>query len=430
MKIKFFLFILFLFAQTIFLSAQDPGTFNSADSLVVHKRWAKLQPKAVVCLKSGDTIKGQPLSFDMESLVLYPSDSLLPGIMDQWMYIPFEDIRQVILDRGGRSTQYLTTGITAGIVGGISLGMSVWGPPGAIILGNIGGVGLGMIMKGAHESQTHAELDLESPNPDYAEDLHKLKNWSVFEDSVFLVEDMSLLLESSKAVQRVFQPAKFRISFAVNTGFVNLEDDIQDALVSSGMPKPYQSWHRNMGLEFVDLAWRFKNKWIVGGGLMKNVAYQTSVSYYKDGWNSPGMQNYDFRTEQTDFRAYVEYAPWPIDWFPVNRTEILFGGGLIFSRPTTSFNLDYLHDTITWNTTFVDADEKHTLLGVHARASAHFYITQSISLSLGLEGNLYQNLYLPAVELPEGDPALPEEIPVFNLNYSTIRMKFGAHFCF
>ena len=430
MTFKPFLLALFLLSQILAMSAQDPTEFNFKDSLIVHKRWEKLQPKVVVSLSSGDIIVGQAVHFDMERLLILPSRAMFLELEDQAVSIPIENIVGVVIDRGGRSTLALTSGITSGTIGGIALGLAVGGPVGAIILGNLGGVGLGLAAKEIHEGQTHAELELTDYNLNYDEECLKLQKWSVFEDSLILTKTLSDLPDHSRAIRGVFQPKHFRVSFGVSTGFVDLEDDISDALESGGLPEPIDSWRNNMGFEFVDFAWRFKNRWIIGGGMLQYRNDMVAMQYFTSTWNSPGLQYYDYRINQTDFRVYAEYAPWPIEWFPIKRTEILLGGGLIVSRPESHFSYDYLHDPVNWDNTYFGMDERETIFGIQARASAHVYLTQSISLSLGLEGNLYQNLVSPVVSLPGSDPAMPEEFPLPALNYSTVRIKFGAHISF
>lgn len=430
MRLKPFLFFFFLSTQFFTLSAQDPIEFNSEDSLIISKRWAKLQPKVVVSLTSGDAIEGQAIHFDMERLLILPSMAMPLELEDQAVSIPIENILGVVLDRGGRSTMALTSGIASGTVGGIALGLAVGGPVGAIILGNLGGVGLGLAAKGIHEGQTHAELELKDYNLNYNEECLKLQKWSVFEDSLILTEAISDLPDHSRAIRSVFQPKHFRISFGISTGFCDLEDDVYDALESAGLPGPIDSWHNNMGFEFIDFAWRFKNRWIVGGGMLQYRNDMVAIQYYTSNWESVGIQNYNYRVNQTDFRVYAEYAPWPIEWFPVKRTEILFGGGLIVSRADSHFSYDYLHDSLSWDNTYFGIDERKTIFGIQARASAHVYLTQNISLSLGLEGNLYQDLESPVVSLPENDPAMPDEFSLPSLNYSTVRIKLGAHISF
>ena len=84
------------------LSAQDSIPFSTPDQKVIAERWSRLQPFADVVLNNGDT------------LAIYLSTNLPYG-MAGIRFIPLSDIDRVVLNRGGRSTMALTTGITVGI---------------------------------------------------------------------------------------------------------------------------------------------------------------------------------------------------------------------------------------------------------------------------------------------------------------------------
>ena len=432
MNFKKRLLALSLFCFWGMLSAQDSIPFSSPEQKVIAKRWSRLQPFADVVLNNGDTLKGQPLNFDMDTLAIYPSTNLPYG-MAGIRFIPLSDIDRVVLNRGGRNAMALTTGITVGIVAGIAAGFAISGPGAALILGNVGGGGLGLIAKNIHDTQTFAELDLKSYNLDYNEELVKLQKWSVFEDSLLLTNNMLELPHQSKAIRRVFQPKHFRISFALNVGFNSgLEEDILNVIKSAGLPLPQYSNHTAMGFEFLDFAWRFNNRWIIGGGLMINRDDLVSYPYNYENYNyeEPGVKHYHYSLGLKDFRVYAEYAIWPVDWFPVRRTELLLGGGFIVSRPNTYFSCYYLNDPITYDDGYVDAGNTYTIFGAQLRASFHVYVLQNISLSLGMEGNLYQNLEISSVDLSGSIPEIPDELPAHSLNYSTVRLKLGAHISF
>jgi hypothetical protein len=426
------LFALSLFCFSGLLSAQDSIPFSSPDQKVIAERWSRLQPFADVVLNNGDTLKGQPLNFDRDTLAIYPSTSL-PYNMVGVRYIPLSEIDRVVLNRGGRSTMALTTGITVGIVAGIAAGFAISGPVAALILGNVGGGGLGLIAKNTHNALTFAELDLKSYNLDYNKELVKLQKWSVFEDSLVLTNNMLELPHQSKAIRSVFQPKHFRISFALNGGFNGgLEEDIRNMIESTGLPLPNDYWRTAMGFEFLDFAWRFNNRWIIGGGLMINRENLVSANYYNYNYNyeEAGVQDYTFSLRLKDWRVYTEYAFWPVDWFPARRTEILLGAGFIVSRPDTYFYGSYLSDTITYEDGYFDVSEKYTVFGAQLRASFHVYVAQTVSFSVGMEGNLYQNLEIPSVDLSGSNPEIPIELPEFSLNYSTVRLKVGVHISF
>ncbi len=76
MKVKSALIFLCLVSFSFALLAQDAIQFNPDDVNRISKRWSKYHPEAEVLLLSGDTLSGQPVHFDMQKLLLYPSDSL------------------------------------------------------------------------------------------------------------------------------------------------------------------------------------------------------------------------------------------------------------------------------------------------------------------------------------------------------------------
>jgi hypothetical protein len=90
------------------------------------------------------------------------------------------------------------------------------------------------------------------------------------------------------------------------------------------------------------------------------------------------------------------------------------GEGFIISRPQTYFYYD----------------EFHTIFGFQARAACHLYLFRNFSFSGGVEMNIYQNLEMPAVEVPSGDSESQIVLNAHTLNYSTLRFKVGAHLYF
>ena len=152
--------------------------------------------------------------------------------------------------------------------------------------------------------------------------------------------------------------------------------------------------------------------------------------YYNNHYDEPGVQDYTYSLRQRDFRIYTEVALWPVDWFPVRRTELLLGGGFIVSRPDAYFHCSYLNDTITYDHGYVETGNSYTIFGAQLRASFHVYVVQNISFSLGMEGNLYQNMEIPSVDLPGSISEIPDEFCAHSLNYSTVRLKVGVHISF
>ena len=102
MNIKSSLITLLLLTFSFLLVAQETIQFTPKDLQNISKRWSKYHPEAVVLLHNGDTLVGQPIHFDMQELVIFSSDSLPINLQGLLVSIPFTDIDQVKLDRGGQ----------------------------------------------------------------------------------------------------------------------------------------------------------------------------------------------------------------------------------------------------------------------------------------------------------------------------------------
>jgi hypothetical protein len=410
--------------------AQDSIQFSTEDLHRIGKRWSKYHPQAGVYMRNGDTFNGQPVYFDMHELVLFPSDSLPVGLNGQLVSIPFADIDKVDLDRGGPVTPGLTSGIIVGITAGIAIGFGFGSPGAALILGNVMGVLGGLAGKGIHHTATIAELELDSYRLNYKEELEKLHEWSVFTDSIIFTSDINQLVVHSGAMRRLFPRKHLRISFALNWGFNTLENEMLDAVESSGLPSWQYFGHTPLGFEYLDLSWRFNKHWIVGGGIMSNymdLAYADFYSGYEDG--SPYLW-YNYSVDITDYRIYMEYAISPVNRFITERSEFLVGGGFIISSPGSDFLYSYVPDPATGFTESFGSHGPSTIFGFQARAACQYYLFRSFSISGGVELNLYQNLHMPELVLPASEPGSEPVLGAHSLNYSTVRFKLGAHLYF
>lgn len=72
MKFKSPLITLVLLAFSFVLVAQEAVQFTPKDLQNISKRWSKYHPEAEVFLQNGDTLIGQPISFNMQELLLVP----------------------------------------------------------------------------------------------------------------------------------------------------------------------------------------------------------------------------------------------------------------------------------------------------------------------------------------------------------------------
>ena len=422
MKVKTTLIALSLIGFSVTLLAQEAIQFSPKDLKHFSKRWSKYQPKAEVLLHNGDTIKGQPIHFNMEEFYIFPADSLPLILEGQLKVIPSEEIDRIWLTRGGTSTAAQTGGVLIGIGVGTGLGILIGGPIGGFIGGNIMGAGLGLSGKAIYKSASNEEIWLDSSSQDYEDDLLKLRNWSVFEDSLFFTGDLEKLPGHSAVVRRAFPQKHLRITLGLNGGINGLEKDMLNAIQSSGLP-PWDFYSQdNLGFEYLDLSWRFNYHWIIGGGIMTNRRDMVYTSFYG---NDPLNTQYTYSVNQSDFRIYMEYAFSPVNRFLTDRTEFLVGGGAIISKPIASFNYSYYYPDTGYYDNYSSIGP-NTLFGFQFRAEYYFYLFRNFSLSGGAELNLYQNLKMPALEISSDEIFLDAH----TLNYSAVRFKLGAHLYF
>ncbi len=400
MKVKSTLITLFLLGFSLVLIAQEAIQFTPKDLQHISKRWSKYHPMAEVLLHNGDTLKGQPIHFNMEEFYIFPADSLPLGIEDQLKVIPSVDIERIWLTRGGTSTAAQTGGALIGVGAGIGLGFLIGGPVGAVIGGNLLGVGLGLSGKAIHKAASNEEIYLDSSSPDYENDLMKLRNWSVFEDSLFYTGDLEKLPDHSAVVRRAFPQKHLRITLGLNGGLNGLEKDLQNAIQSSGLP-PWEFYNpRNLGFEYLDFSWRFNHQWILGGGIMTN---SSNMAYTSGNANNI---YYNYTVNQSDFRIYLEYAFSPVNRYFTDRTEFLVGGGAIIGRPEILLNYNFYNPDTDYSDYYYST-ETNTIFGFQVRAEYYFYLFRNFSLSGGAELNLYQNLKMPALEtVPPARPSL------------------------
>ncbi len=428
-KLSLLIFIV-LVTQSLNLYAQNPTPLSPKQQEKIEKRWIWYQPSAEVLLKSGDTLIGQPIHFNMDEFFILPSEALPLGLEGRLKVIPSAEIERIWLSKGGRITAAQTGGIIIGIAAGTGLGALIGGPVGALIGGNVLGVSGGFAGKALHKSASNEEVWLTPSSLDYEKDLIKLRTWSVFEDSLLFTDDLKKLPAYSSAVRKAFPQKHFRISMGVNLGMRGfLEQNMRDVLEASGLPEWNESYSRMLGLEYVDFSWRVHPHWIVGGGLMTDLADLFSIYYYPDYSETATNVDYSYWMSLTDVRLYTEYVLKPVDHFFSRRSEFIFGGGAIISLAETSYSYSESNQVTAmyWNSSL---HERHTVFGLQFRGAYHYYLARNFSLSGGLEVNLYQNLKLPGLELPEGYPGEVFGFADHTINYSTLRFKFGAHLYF
>ncbi len=215
-------------------------------------------------------------------------------------------------------------------------------PFGALLLGNALGVLGGVSGKALFFSSTKAEMEPDPQNSDYGKEITKLHEWSVFSDSLIYTSDIEMIPLHSRAMRRLYPQKHFRITLGLNWGINSLENDMRDAISSSGLP-PWQEYNQTaLGFQFLDFSWRFKQHWILGGGFMTNYDDMVNAYYYPYYESMSDLLEYNYSVDLTDFRVYMDYAIKPVNRFLTHRSEFLVGGGVILSKPSTNLWFYYV----------------------------------------------------------------------------------------
>lgn len=418
--------LLALIAQ---LGAQE---FSPVQDKQNQKRWEWHQPAAEIYLKGGDTLTGQPVHFDMETLWVFPSRSFPLNLEDRLLEVDLEDIEGIYIDRGGRLTLAQTSGIVLGIGVGTIVGLNIGGPLLALLGGNALGVTFGLSGKGLHNAMTRDLLMLIPGHEDYPGELQKLHRWSVFPDSLVFTGDIRQLPEHSMAARRAFPQKHFRVSASLNAGFGILQDQFREGIAGSGLPNPEYDSYTTLGHSFLDLSWRFRNRLIIGWEWMRSSNDLAHAGYYFYDPDDPGNQeNYTYSIGLQEFRFYADWVFMPIDRFFTRRMEVTAGMGFIYSLPEAYFYAYREIQSDPWISEHAEMGETNDPLGIQVRGAAHFYAFRNLSLSAGMELNLYQDLEIPDVYYPSGE--LTNSAPILRshtLNYSSLRFRVGAHLYF
>jgi len=373
-----------ILAYPLNLQAQDAMMGESAveDWPAIQNRWIESQPMIIVFTDSGTQYTGQPIHAAYDTLYLLPGNKLPVGAdwPDEMLRIPFNEIEEVLLQRGGNK---LTRSNVAD--------------------------GLGF------------------PQTDrfYSKPFQALRKASIYSDTLVLALALEEAFPHSQILRQVYPAKRIRISVGLGIGGNRFARDAEEALRQSPLPHPESSYENRAYIDPVDISVRFWNRFFLGGQYRVNNS-TTSIYAYNYGQNAD--INYDCYIHFTEHRIYGEYAFIHVDRYFTKRYELLAGAGYLMGRPEWScfyYYNDYT-DPENWiyeNAQYVQEDKLH---GVQLRTAFHYYLFPAFSLWTGLEANLFKSWTVEALEFPSSDPEITIPMEEHTLNFSSVRFKFGV----
>ncbi|MDD2634745.1 MAG: hypothetical protein PHW82_04530 [Bacteroidales bacterium] len=392
----------------------------------VNKRWSKLQPSIFIVTTSGDTVVGQLISISSESLTIC-TDKIIPFndfIEGKTKQIAINNISSIIFTKEGYKRTGLITGFIAGGGAGVISGLIVgqgWTVIPAVLLGTVGATGGMFLGKRIQEIIKTSEISMDSDPQKIEKYLNRLQKHAIHPDNLIADKDLNHFAKHSKNISKVFPEKHLRISFGLSVGPNFVKSSLDDMLSATSLPPITKYRTDPLAVEFFDLAWRFSDKFIIGGQLSLNLG-NYSYLFYDNHENL----YYNNKIQNFESRIYFEYSPNPVTRLFTKKYEFLFGGGIVFANPSSKFIYSYTPDIATGDNIQVTKQYEPNLLGVQLRSAFHYYIFPGFSVSAGIEGNIIQPLSIDSYQLPTSNPTEFITIPDYKLNFSTIRIKIGA----
>ena len=406
------------------------GEFTESEWKKIQKRWDKYQPRADIILLTGDTITGQLIYANENKIVLYPGNSIMLNT-DQFadlIHVTIKDIDEIFLMKGGPASVGLVTGIIIGGTSGFLIGVLVgqgWTILPAILLGTGGAAGGAWLGAKVQRLVRTSTLEMDKDGSGYKRKQAKLHRSAVYRDSMMYFQDIYQMMDHSKIMRRCFPKKHFRVSLGLSAGFNTTKDDLTEMLESTKLPPMNEFRHKPLAFEFYDFSWRFANRYIAGVSMFVNSGSYTHLYYSDYTDNSSLYYNYDIQFYGV--LIYCDYTIKPVSRFFTKPIEFTTGVGISYASPTVIFHYSYAYD---YDEFFYEYHEMHNIFGVQLRAAFYYYLFPGLSVSIGLQGNIYQNITIPAMVLPTHDPAVTIDIPEHKLHFSSLRVKSGISIYF
>lgn len=390
--------------------------FTEAEWEKIQKKWDVKQPHADVILITGDTISGQLIYANNETIIIYPSNELMinPDQFNDMVRIPINDINRVDLlkMKEGSNTVGMVTGMiivgTTGVITGLIMADG-WSYIPAIALG-AGGIALGgwigsKIQKAERNSTVIIDTNAKKNK------INRFQNLSIYNDTVFY-QDINQMRKHSKIMRRAFPKKRFRIYFGLNVGSSATTKTLIEPYNSTDRPTIKEHGYTIMYFDFFNISWRFANRYIVGWNYFKSRDDCTLIHY-----NDPAgetKKSYHYYNNANGTILYLDYVIKPITKYFTKHTEFSVGAGLLHLKP----DVHYIYnswDNLKNNTEYFQ--KEYSIYGLQLRAAAYYYIFPGMSISVGLLGNIYQSITINSIIIPE-----------HTLKFNSIRATFGIGF--
>ncbi|MEN8203417.1 MAG: hypothetical protein ABFS28_12535, partial [Bacteroidota bacterium] len=261
----------------------------------IEQRWNQSQPVVIVYTRSDGVISGQQIHATPDSLFILQDKGLPVG--PDWqkglVSVYVNEIDHVLFQAGGNK---------------------LW------------------------RKKKAAALKFPSSNPAYSEPHMRLRNSSVYVDTLYNPPDLNEAFVHSDVLRRAFRKKRFRYSFGVSFGSNVVGEEIQKAIDQTALPHSYGNWGEYTNMEILDLSVRFFDRLILGASLFS----RRSSTYISDySYNEIREMNYDYMVEYVENRIYAEYAILNIDRYFYRKFEVIAGAGLLLAKPEWRLSYSY-----------------------------------------------------------------------------------------
>jgi len=353
---------------------------------VIENRWRESQPVIVVYSGSDEVFAGQQIHASSDSLFIYPGDGLPVGT--QWVndldVVYVNEIDSVLFQEGGNK---LT------------------------------------------RNKRSKMLVFPSGNARYSAPHVRIREASVYEDSLYVPSDLDMAIKRSKVMKQAFRQKRFRYSLGVSFGRDVISENLDNMLDESSLPQSYDSYGAYTNGEFLDLSFRVLDRLILGGSLVTRNSYTNVYGHSNDQVSD---FHYNLNVDYREHKVYAEYAIVKTDRFFSRRFEILAGSGLLIGLPEWRLGINYYNYEDPENVIFGDWYQNFDdlLWGMQLKAAFHYYFIPGFSIWTAIDLNLLQPFVVPELELSipelEGSITLPEH----ELDFSSVRFKLGLSIYF
>ncbi|RUA28705.1 MAG: hypothetical protein DSY76_04105 [Bacteroidetes bacterium] len=434
-----YLLLLFWLLTAVNLFSQNNDTIRQNNSRAfseskwnsIQDRWDKKQPHAQIILHSGEKIQGQIIYANSEKIVLYPGSEIMvkPSQFSDTIQIPMGRIETILLAKTKKETTLAgsLTGIAIGGGIGVSSGIIIgggWTILPAIALGTVGIAGGWWIGSKIQKKINHKIINLDSNITN--KELKVIRKYAIYKKDTILYKEINQMRAHSDVLKRVFPKKHFRIYSGISSGgFLACKNDILPVFEATDLPEIEEYRSAAVNIEILNLSWRFKNRYIVGGSMFQ---YSDIYLFSRSNPTANSSLDYNYSIQTFGTSLYSEYVIKPIDEYFSKRTEFSAGIGLLHLRPSFQLHYSYYNNPHEYYTDYKDV---LSVYGLQLRASAAYYLFPGFSFSVGIQGNIFQNATINALYLKtSSDPNTSIKLAEHTLSFNSLRATagIGIHF--